>query len=71
MKNNNLKELGDDKPGEVKCTCGHNKITHAFSEDLCGAYLPEVGFECNCTKYKRDNLKYLEMLYEKKGFYEK
>jgi hypothetical protein len=50
------------------CTCGHTKKFHILNSTEC--------FHCDvysniykriCTKFKMDNLKYLEMLYEEKN----
>jgi hypothetical protein len=58
--------------GEI-CLCGHDALTHScwVSRDGNGHGLLKPWFKncderyCNCDKYQRDNLRYLELKSEK------
>ena len=51
-----------NQPINYPCTCGHARINHAYRkyngcaqiDFACGVY------DCDCYKFKADNLKYLE-----------
>lgn len=46
------------------CLCTHPDYEHSRIKDIgCAAYLI-AGEYCRCKNYKRDNLKYLEQIYE-------
>lgn len=53
------------------CRCGHIEKDHSWSNavsshvDVC-AHNYAGDKNCKCRNYQRDNLKYLEQLYEKK-----
>lgn len=45
----------------ILCICGHDKSTHGSLS--CAGYVSGV-YWCICKRYKSDNLKYLEEIYD-------
>lgn len=53
----------------IYCVCGHNKLSHyehefSWNFSSCRTWMGRE--HCNCQKFKQDNLKYLEDLYNER-----
>jgi hypothetical protein len=49
---------------DFPCMCGHKLSVHTHELGYC---LETYNFECNCSKYMSDNLRYLESLVDNNG----